>query len=414
MMFYFDLSIIVFAALLQIPFVVFWLECWLAFLPYKRSTVDCLSDVGEVWVIVPAHNEAAVIGATLANLTQTLRKNERVLVVADNCQDHTAQIAREAGSLAIERHDPSARGKGHALQFAFEYLERHHTPSIVVILDADCRVSPQTVTRISMRAFEGRRPVQALNLSEARRGSDSLHVLSELGFRFKNLVRPLGFRNVGLPCHLMGTGMAIPWQLLQNCRVAGDSLAEDMQWGIELALLGHAARFHAEDPVLSELPHQAANFMTQRTRWEQGHLRTAFSQIPKLLKRGVLRGRIDLVALALDLLIPPFSLLMAIWAFACFCYFGFWLAGASFWPCLLLCFTGAFTALTILCCWWKFCRVQIPFRAILTLPFYVGRKLPIYASFLLGRGAKQWIRTQREPAASPEVVEPQLTNHSLH
>jgi cellulose synthase/poly-beta-1,6-N-acetylglucosamine synthase-like glycosyltransferase len=396
-----DLVLLAFCGLLQIPFLVFWLECWLAFLPRRSRAIATGSEMGEVWVIVPAHNEGTVIGRTLAGLSKTLGPGQRILVVADNCQDRTAEMARDCGCEVIERHNLELRGKGFALQFAYDYLGANHSPAVVVVVDADCRVSSNMISSLSRLAVKENRPVQALNLSQAPSGSGSIHVLSELGFRFKNLVRPLGLDRLGLPCHLMGTGMAIPWALLQASRVEGDALAEDMALGVELALLGHPAVFFSAGHVLSELPQQDANFMSQRTRWEQGHLRTSLAHIPKLLMRGLRLRRLDLIALAFDLMVPPFSLLMLIWAAASFGASGYWLVGGSYVPCLLLAGTGTLTLLTIFCCWWKFCRAQVPFKSVLLLPLYALRKLPIYFSFLCGRGVTQWIRTSREPNQLP-------------
>ena len=70
-----------------------------------------------VAVLIPAHDEAAGIGATLAELARVAPAGTRVLVVADNCSDETAALARAAGVEVAERNDPSARGKGFALAF---------------------------------------------------------------------------------------------------------------------------------------------------------------------------------------------------------------------------------------------------------------------------------------------------------
>ncbi len=340
-----DLALLLVAGILAFPFVIFCIECGFAFFPARLLGIDFSIDPGEVWIVIPAHNEALVIGTTLRRLCPTLLPNQRVLVVADNCDDNTASIAREQGCHVIERFDPLRRGKGFALQYGFQHLKLNHRPFVVIVLDADCRVAPFTVSRIAGLAHERNRPVQALNLSYAPAESESLHVVSELGFRFKNLIRPLGLTRLGLPCHLMGTGMAIPWSLLRQCRVSGEHLAEDMNLGLDLALAGHPALFCPHGQVLSELPTQNAGFMSQRTRWEQGHLRTSLTQIPRLLNQGVRKWNLSLLTLAFDLMIPPFSLLIlcligSVLGTACF-----WLFGASVYAIasIALCGGGHFT-----------------------------------------------------------------------
>jgi cellulose synthase/poly-beta-1,6-N-acetylglucosamine synthase-like glycosyltransferase len=69
----------------------------------------------DVAVLIPAHNESAGIEATLRCLQAQLRAGDRVLVVADNCDDDTAAVARDAGAEVIERIDAIHRGKGFAL-----------------------------------------------------------------------------------------------------------------------------------------------------------------------------------------------------------------------------------------------------------------------------------------------------------
>lgn len=400
---YVDLVLFTATGILLVPFGVFCLECVLAFLPRRAPKIDFSADPGEVWIIIPAHNESLVIGATLNRLCPTLLANQRILVVADNCNDNTASIAREQRCHVIERQDSEKRGKGFALQYAFEYLERHHRPSVVIVLDADCRVAPFTISRIASLAHQKNRPVQALNLSHATKGSQGIHVISELGFRFKNLVRPTGLSRLGLPCHLMGTGMAIPWNLLKKCQVAGDHLAEDMNLGLELALLGHSALFCPSGQVLSELPQQDSGFLSQRTRWEQGHLRTSLTQIPILLAEGIRQRSAHLLGLAFDLMVPPFSLLILCWMAGVLGAAGFWSLGASAIPLIVLLCAGAMTGLLILGCWWKYCRQQVPFSTLLCLPIYILRKVPIYTSFLLGRSVKQWVRTEREASSTHSV-----------
>jgi cellulose synthase/poly-beta-1,6-N-acetylglucosamine synthase-like glycosyltransferase len=395
-----DLALFFATGILLIPFAVFCLECALALLPRRLPRIDSLANPGEVWIIIPAHNEALVIGATLSRLCPTLLENQQILVVADNCNDNTASIAREQGCQVIERSNSEKRGKGFALQYAFAHLESNHNPSVVIVLDADCRVAPFTISRIASLAHQKNRPVQALNLSHRAKGSQGIHVISELGFRFKNLVRPTGLARLGLPCHLMGTGMAIPWTLLKQCRVAGDHLAEDMNLGIELSLRGHSTLFCPSGQVLSELPQQDSGFISQRTRWEQGHLRTSLALVPTLLFQGIRQRSLNLLSLGFDLTVPPFTLLILCWLAGVFGAAAFWHLGASSLPLLALISTGAITASLILGCWWKFCRHQVPFSSLLFLPIYILRKLPIYASFLFGRSVKQWVRTERQASST--------------
>lgn len=389
-----NIALMTISTLLLVPFAVFWMECVLALFPRKARKVDQpIAD--EVWVVIPAHDEASVISETLKHLKPQLNAHTRVLVIADNCGDETAQLALAHGCHVIERANGRLRGKGFALQFACQYLSKNHHPAVVVILDADCHVGPDMISALSSLAVQLNRPVQGLNLSTSPHSNSCLSTLSELGFRFKNLIRPLGLLRLGMPCHLMGTGIAIPWSALANPQTLTNDLAEDMQLGVDLAVAGYPTYFYPEVEISSTLPQNSSGFMSQRTRWEQGHLQTSLKQIPVLVRQSIRQRRLDLVMLALDLTIPPFSLLMVSWACVLPVTLLSWLGGASVWPLFLMVASGGLTALTIFFCWLKFCRSRIPFTSLLFLPFYAMRKIPIYLAFLSGRGVRQWVRTER-------------------
>src|SRR5690606_22233480 len=108
-------------------------------------------------IVVPAHNEASGIGRTLASLRAIdwPRDRFRILVVADNCTDNTAAIARNAGAHVLERQDEHRRGKGHALAFAFEASRRDALADAVVVVDADTGVSPNLLEAFATRLEQG-------------------------------------------------------------------------------------------------------------------------------------------------------------------------------------------------------------------------------------------------------------------
>lgn len=389
-----DSILLAISAALIVPFAVFWMECLLALFPKKPQHIGQQSPE-EVWVVIPAHNEASVIPKTLKCLGHHQNSNTQVLVIADNCSDETARLALDQGCHVIERSTSDQRGKGFALQFACQYLALHHQPSVVVILDADCQVGPETISRISSLAIQLNRPVQGLNLSTSPHATSGLSTISELGFRFKNLIRPLGLLRIGMPCHFMGTGIAVPWSVLAPPQTLTNDLAEDMQLGVNLAIAGYPTHFYPDVEVSSLLPQNQSGFMSQRTRWEQGHLQTSLKQIPVLFKQSIKQRRLDLFVLALDLTIPPFSLLMILWASVLLVTLLGWLAGTSVWPLWIMATAGVLTGMTIFACWLKYCRSRVPFSSLFFLPFYAVRKIPIYFSFLTGRGVRQWVRTER-------------------
>jgi cellulose synthase/poly-beta-1,6-N-acetylglucosamine synthase-like glycosyltransferase len=303
-------------------------------------------------------------------------------------------VACARGAEVVERCDSERRGKAYALDYGLRALAVD-PPDVVVVLDADCEVGPDTIRTIAEEAARHGRPVQALNLSEAGAADAGLQVVSELGFRFKNLVRPLGLRVLGLPCQLMGTGMALPWSIAGRLSVDAEALTEDMQLGLDLAIAGTPAAFCPEVRVTSRFPQQVSGWVSQRTRWEQGHLRTLVRHAPRLALAAVRQRRPDLFALALDLAVPPLSLLIVSWLAATLLCSTAWVCGASAVPAALLSAAGGLVAIAVLAGWAVHCRDRIPLRALLGIPGYIIRKLPIYVAFFSRRGERRWIRTDR-------------------
>ena len=161
-MFLFDWLLGLFAVLLLIFVAVLLLQVLVAYLPAKGQSV--LEDFRpRIAVLVPAHNESAVIVSTLASLRSQLHEADRLLVVADNCSDDTASLARSAGAEVLERVDLERRGKGFALDFGLHYLQAV-PPEVLVIVDADCQVAPEALHRLAARALQKCCPVQGLYL----------------------------------------------------------------------------------------------------------------------------------------------------------------------------------------------------------------------------------------------------------
>jgi len=376
------------------PMAAFALECILAIWPRRLRPAVATGRHPRTVVLMPAHNEELVLEQTLQVLIPTLSAGDRVLVIADNCDDRTAEVARAAGAEVLLRQDPARRGKGYALDFAVQYL-RQSPPEVAVILDADCLVSAVTINILAQQALQSGRQVQALNLTDRLPPTASRQVLAMLANRFTNLIRPLGLLRVGLPCRLMGTGLAMPWPLLEKVPFVGDNLVEDMQWGIDLALAGYWSLFCPDAQVTSALPLQDRAFVSQRIRWEHGHLRTIIAKVPLLLARSLLRRDFRLFCLAWDLSIPPLALLAVLWSATIILSLAAGLAGASWWPAAILSVGGIITSLAFSSAWFIHCRRQIPFSALLTAPLYILRKLPIYISFIM-RPQNSWVRTQRD------------------
>ena len=351
---------------------------------------------GTLAVLMPAHDEAGGIAAAIGAARPQLAPGDRLLVVADNCSDATAAVARAAGAEVVERHDPSRRGKGFALDHGVRWLERA-PPSAVVILDADCIVNADALQRLAATSLAAGRPVQGLYLMRAPANARLELRIAEFAWVVRNKLRPLGAAVLGAPCQLMGTGMAFPWAMLRDAPLATGHLVEDMQLGLDLALAGAAPMFCPAAGVGSVFPTDRAAVRSQRTRWEHGHLSTLLVVGPRLFALGLARGRPGLMAMALDLMVPPLAALVL--------GLGALLAGDAgwwFWTADPMPFAVAASALGLVgvaavVAWWREGRRLLGVGELLGLPLYVAAKLPMYLR-LLGKRQVEWVRTKRDDA----------------
>jgi cellulose synthase/poly-beta-1,6-N-acetylglucosamine synthase-like glycosyltransferase len=386
-----DVIFALLAIWLAVPCIVMAVEC-LAALPRSEAVASAPPGKLRMAVLVPAYNEEARIFDTVVALRSQLEATDRLLVVADNCTDRTAELALEAGAEVVCRNDPERRGKGYALAFGSESMATD-SPDAVVIVDADCRVSEGGLRQLAAEAVRIARPVQAEYTMEVPDQRDARLAISALAFTVRNRVRPRGLRRLGLPCPLTGTGMAFPWHLLQAMPPLGSNLVEDMVLGLESALRGAPPTSFSTVNITSKLPSGAHHQMTQRRRWESGHLDTLSHYGPRLLWSGFVRRRPDLIAMALDLLVPPLALLtLMLTGVGLLCAVHVIMGGAIA-PLVTSALATVVLAIAIITAWQRFARAVLPLRALTKIPLYVLWKLPLYVSYLLGRKPRTWQKT---------------------
>jgi cellulose synthase/poly-beta-1,6-N-acetylglucosamine synthase-like glycosyltransferase len=211
----------------------------------------------------------------------------------------------------------------------------------------------------------------------------------------KNQVRPTGLLALGLPCHLMGTGMAFPWECIHSAQLATGHIVEDMQLGLELARRGEPPRFCPDVRVTSSFPRTEEGIRTQRTRWEHGHLGVIFSHAPQLLRVGLRRFDARAVALALDLIVPPLALFVMLACMNALLDAAFTLFHGSTAPLLVGSIALGLVALSVIFSWIRYGRHIISFATLATAPVYAVRKIPVYVSFLWSRQL-DWVRSKRD------------------
>jgi len=362
------------------PTAVLLIELIAAQLPPRPIEAEGAPDIA---IVIAAHDEAGGIAATLAAVRSVAPAGARLLVVADNCGDATAALARAAGAEVIERQDAARHGKGFALAFARDYLASD-PPAVVIVLDADCAMAGDGIARLAAAAQALGRPVQSAYLMRPRPDRGALAALSGFAFLVRNLVRQRGLARLGAPAVLTGSGMAFPWTVFAGAPLASGDLVEDLRLGVALARAGDPPAFLADVTTCSD-PAPRGAMRAQRSRWEHGFLRSALRTAPPLIGAG----RWPLLWLGLHLTVPPIALLATIDLIALL------LLAASPLPQAILAGLVLLLALLMLLSWARFGRQQISARQLLLVPFYMVWKLPIYMAALL-RPERRWVRTGRD------------------
>ena len=269
-------------------------------------------------MLVPAHDEEAGVARTVQTLLAVDYPPElrRAVVVADNCSDQTATRAAQAGAVVWERHDPAERGKGYALAFGFDESLREGFADAVVVVDADTEVSPNLLRAFAGRLSAGARAVQAGSGVLNPRASWRTRLIT-VGLALFNGLRSSARENLALSCGLRGNGMCLSRTVLLETPHRAFSRVEDLEYGIRLGETGIRVHYAPEAVVKSEMVSSEQAARSQRRRWEEGRAALAKVHGPRLLSRALKKRDPVLLDLALDLLVPPLSLLAAAVAAGC-------------------------------------------------------------------------------------------------
>jgi cellulose synthase/poly-beta-1,6-N-acetylglucosamine synthase-like glycosyltransferase len=384
----------IFLLTLAIPVIVFFVQI-ITSLFARKAPVAVAIPRPRLAVLVPAHNEGACILPTLHNLKQQLASGDQLIVIADNCTDDTAAHATAAGATVIVRDDDRRRGKGYALDFGVRFLERQDAPEVVVIVDADCLLHAKTLDILATQALEKNRPVQALYLMSSPEGAGLKAQIAEFAWEVKNHARALGYRALGLPCQLMGTGMAFPWELIAQANIASGHIVEDLKLGLDFAEQRKPPFFCPQAVVTSVFPLNTEGMQTQRTRWEHGHLGMIVKEGPAMIVRGISGFNVGLLALALDMCVPPLALLTLFAAALAFISMILALITGTLMPWGLGILLFVLLALAVMIAWVGYGRHILAFSSLAYAPVYALAKIPLYLKFLIKRQVS-WVRSRRD------------------
>jgi cellulose synthase/poly-beta-1,6-N-acetylglucosamine synthase-like glycosyltransferase len=255
-------------------------------------------------VLVPAHNEARVIGRCLEAIYTDARPADQVLVVADRCTDETAAIARRFGASVLERGQGEEPGRAAARQAGLDHA-RGLAWDAVVMLDADSVIAPGFFDAFERALDPEVEAAQAR--SESERGRTMASEASLAAFALQGITLQRGRDRLGFSARLRGTGMAIRRPLALKHRFRAPA-GEDLAFTLDLLLDGVVCR-HVDDARLRSQGEDAwGSFGTQKVRYEAGRMAAARAYVPRLMGRAVRHRDPASLEAAWFLATPPFAL----------------------------------------------------------------------------------------------------------
>jgi 1,2-diacylglycerol 3-beta-glucosyltransferase len=345
-------------------------------------------------VLVPGHNEEDGIARTVSSLLAMdwPKSQFRVLVVADNCSDATASVARGAGAKVLERQDLTLRGKGYALAYGFASSVKDGFASAVVVVDADAEVSANLLEAFAVRIERGALAMQANYgiLNPWMSWRTQLITIAKGAF---HVVRSRARERLGLSCGVRGNGWCVTHALLREVPYRYYSLTEDLEYGIALGLEGFRVEYAGEAHADADMASTEKTARTQRQRWEKGRYQIVRSRTMSLLLAAVQRRSAVCLDLAFDLIVPPLSYvavnIMMLGLAAVI--MRLWYPSAMLWAWWALA-CAAILVLHVLRGWQLSGMGIRGLIALAHVPGFILWRIWL----LLGRKSSEWVRTERE------------------
>lgn len=257
------------------------------FIPKKEKNTE-KNETNTFALLVAAHDEEMVIANMVDSLSALNYPREAydIFVIADNCTDATAQIAREHGAIVYERFDTTQRGKGFALEWMFEKIFKMEKKyDYIGIFDADNLVDKEFLSEMNKQINKGYRVVQGY--VDSKNPFDSW-ITCAYSFSFWSVSRvfQLARHNLGLSCQLSGTGFVMATELLKKLGWGATCLTEDMEFTMKLALNDEKVGWAHKAVIYDEKPVGLRASWRQRKRWMQGHADVASRFFGKLMKKA--------------------------------------------------------------------------------------------------------------------------------
>jgi cellulose synthase/poly-beta-1,6-N-acetylglucosamine synthase-like glycosyltransferase len=246
-------------------------------------------------VIIAARNEELVIGQLIESI-----KNQKypkdlidIFVVADNCTDHTARVAAEAGAIVRERYNKAQVGKGYALNYMINII-RNEYPSRnyegYFIFDADNLLDENYISEMNRTFHRGYRVITSYRNSK-NYGRNWISAGYALWFLHEAEYLNLPRMFLNLSCAVSGTGFLVHADLIkENGGWIHHLLTEDIEFSVSQIIKGEKIGYCRNAVFYDEQPETFIQSWHQRLRWAKGFYQV-FAKYGKHLVGGILIGK---------------------------------------------------------------------------------------------------------------------------
>lgn len=395
------LQIIQILLLVFIGLLIFYLSLLSVLALFARNNILNLKNgFKQFAIVIPAHNEEMSIEETIQSILKIEypRSHLDIIVIADNCTDRTAEIARELGAKVLERTNSDQRGKGYALRWCFDIiLGPKYSFDAIAVIDADSTASKNFLKVLNQYIHMGSKAIQVSDMVKPQPGNWSSEI-TRLGFTLYNHVRPLGRKVIRCSAGIRGNGMCFSSKTLRDIPWNTYSLNEDLEYGLLLLLKGVNVDFAPETNVLATMPAQASNAVSQRSRWEKGRFPVIKKYSMRLLLGSFSKISYRLFDAFIELVTPAFVNLFG-FALLMFCLNGLFLSFGIYSSKLFLFLWGIVLSLGLI-------HVTVGLfvagadrkllKAFFYIPKYALWKLMVYSRIISSQSQNEWIRTTRE------------------
>jgi len=376
-----------------------------AWLPPRANPVLSAPPSSRLVVIVPAHNEEELIARCVRSLQAQDYPDSlyRILVIADNCIDRTAEVASLAGADVMIRTSPlDSRGKGQALRWCMDSILSNPTPpDAIVVVDADSECDPGMLAGLEARFALGAQVVQAdysLAIEPGSRRSE----LVAAAFLLFHRVRFSGRARLGMAANLVGNGMLFGRSVLQQHPWSAFTGTEDLEYSLQLRLAGVRPTFAPSARVIGPGSATRSGEVRQRLRWEGGRFHAVRFYLWPLVRTALGRRDPGLLDAALDLATPPLSLLCLVMVAGAAASAGAVALHAAPAYALVPWLVGlvsilAFVSIGLLAAG----APARTWRALAGTPMFLAWKAATYLKLARGFDARLWERTDRAGEARP-------------